>query len=250
MADLGFFSDTDESAVEEVISQAKDLCVLEQLSALNCSSFSDSVLPSDLDSRFRRLKSFPVTLSHSHTTYPKPKPKPDEDHLFDSIGHSPRRKYPSKPNPKPDEDHHFDSVGHSPRRKHPSKPSPPPSSPPPVSDSSPTSCRSFGSRLPPDSSPPQKTGCFWCSPKRLSKKNNKDRDRMLGDEFESDLASFSVKEHEKILNKLIKEQDKISREAEKIVNWAKQASMRMASPGPGIENELSHSDAEDDDPAK
>ncbi|OMO91353.1 hypothetical protein CCACVL1_07142 [Corchorus capsularis] len=245
MADLGFFSDTDESAVEEVISQAKDLCVLEQLSALNCSSFSDSVLPSDLDSRFRRLKSFPVTLSQSHTTYPKPKPKPkpDEDHLFDSIGHSPRRKYPFKPNPKPDEDHLFDSIGHSPRRKHPSKPNQRPSSPPPVSDSSSTSSRSIAS------SPPQKTGCFWCSPKRLSKKNNKDRDRMLGDEFVSDLASFSLKETQKILNEAIKEQDKINREAEKIVNWAKQASMRMASPGPGIENELSHSDDEDD-PAK
>ncbi|KAK4793400.1 hypothetical protein SAY86_023835 [Trapa natans] len=59
MAD--FSSDTDDSAVEELISQTRDLCVLEQLAAINCSGFSDSPLPADLDSRFRRLKSFPVT---------------------------------------------------------------------------------------------------------------------------------------------------------------------------------------------
>ncbi|KAK6263457.1 hypothetical protein QUC31_009273 [Theobroma cacao] len=228
MADLGFLSDTDESAVEEVISQAQDLCVLEQLSAINCSALAHSVLPSDLDSRFRRLKSFPVPITR--TTHQSP-----------------------------DKDCHSDSHD-SPQRKYSFKPKQTPSSPPSISDSSPqnalfspsvpknrlpSNSRSFASPLPPDSSPPQKAGCFWCSPKKISKKNKENR--VLGtaldsDEFLSNFTTFSVKEQQSMLNNAIKEQDKISREAEKIVNWAKQASARMTFPG--IEDELSHSDDE------
>ncbi|CAF1929055.1 BnaA09g25070D [Brassica napus] len=60
MADFGYLSDTDDSAVEELISQAKELSALEQIAAINCSSFTDSsTLPDDLESRFRRLKSLP-----------------------------------------------------------------------------------------------------------------------------------------------------------------------------------------------
>ena len=61
MADLGYLSDTDDSAVEELISQAKELSALEQIAAINCSGFADdsSTLPDDLESRFRRLKSLP-----------------------------------------------------------------------------------------------------------------------------------------------------------------------------------------------
>lgn len=60
MADFGYFSDTDESAVEELVSQAKELSALEQIAAINCSGFTDSTLPDDLESRFRRLKSLPA----------------------------------------------------------------------------------------------------------------------------------------------------------------------------------------------
>ncbi|XP_010540701.1 PREDICTED: uncharacterized protein LOC104814380 [Tarenaya hassleriana] len=59
MADFGFLSDTDDSAVEDLISQAKELSVLEQVAAINCSGLTDSVLPDDLETRFRRLKSMP-----------------------------------------------------------------------------------------------------------------------------------------------------------------------------------------------
>ncbi|KAF8052512.1 hypothetical protein N665_1550s0008 [Sinapis alba] len=60
MGDFGYLSDTDESAVEEVISQAKELSALEQIAAVNCSAFTDSsTLPHDLETRFRRLKSLP-----------------------------------------------------------------------------------------------------------------------------------------------------------------------------------------------
>ncbi|EOA37770.1 hypothetical protein CARUB_v10012628mg [Capsella rubella] len=60
MADFGYFSDTDDSAVEELVSQAKELSALEQIAAINCSGFTDSTLPDDLESRFRRLKSLPA----------------------------------------------------------------------------------------------------------------------------------------------------------------------------------------------
>jgi len=36
-----------------------------------------------------------------------------------------------------------------------------------------------------------------------------------------------MKEQQKILKKAMKEEEKVSREAEKIVQWAKQASSRM-----------------------
>ena len=60
-------SDTDnDSAIEEIISQAQDAVVLDQVSTINSSAFTDdSLLPSHLETRFRNLKSFPPT---------KPKP--------------------------------------------------------------------------------------------------------------------------------------------------------------------------------
>ncbi|ESQ33678.1 hypothetical protein EUTSA_v10008233mg [Eutrema salsugineum] len=62
MADFGYLSDTDDSAVEELVSQAKELSALEQVAAINCSGFADSsTLPDDLETRFRRLKSLPAS---------------------------------------------------------------------------------------------------------------------------------------------------------------------------------------------
>lgn len=68
MADFGFLSDTDDSAVDELVSQTQELCVLEQVSKINCSGFTDSVLPADLETRFHKLKSFPPTKSKTPTT--------------------------------------------------------------------------------------------------------------------------------------------------------------------------------------
>ncbi|KAM2530556.1 hypothetical protein EV2_028849 [Malus domestica] len=60
MVDFSFYlSDTDESAVDDLISQAQDLCVLDQVSTFKCSGFTDSLLPTELESRFCKLKSFP-----------------------------------------------------------------------------------------------------------------------------------------------------------------------------------------------
>ncbi|KAH7515102.1 hypothetical protein FEM48_Zijuj11G0160500 [Ziziphus jujuba var. spinosa] len=63
MADFSFLYDTDELAVNKLFSQVQDFCVVEQVPAINCSSFVDSLLPTDLESRFRKLKSFPQTNS-------------------------------------------------------------------------------------------------------------------------------------------------------------------------------------------
>ncbi|XP_075641133.1 uncharacterized protein LOC142612852 [Castanea sativa] len=47
------------------------------------------------------------------------------------------------------------------------------------------------------------------------------------DEILSDLSTFSVKEQERKLKKALEEEEKISREAEKVVKWVKQESARM-----------------------
>ncbi|KAH0878324.1 hypothetical protein HID58_065718 [Brassica napus] len=49
------------SAVEDLLSQAKDLYDLEQVAAINLAGFTDSALPTNLETRFRRLKSLPVS---------------------------------------------------------------------------------------------------------------------------------------------------------------------------------------------
>ena len=51
------------------------------------------------------------------------------------------------------------------------------------------------------------------------------------------MGIFSEKEQQKILKKAMKEEEKINREAEKIVKWAKQTSARMNISD--IEDELS-----------
>ncbi|XP_060674012.1 uncharacterized protein LOC132804096 isoform X2 [Ziziphus jujuba] len=63
MEDFSFLSDTDELAVNELFSQAQDFCVVEQVPTINCFSFVDSLLPTNLESRFPKLKSFPQTNS-------------------------------------------------------------------------------------------------------------------------------------------------------------------------------------------
>lgn len=86
-------------------------------------------------------------------------------------------------------------------------------------------------------SPPRKSGCFWCSPKKGSslrkirvnqmKNRSFDRSSKHDDNFMEDLGSFSMKEQQIILKKAMKEQERISREAERIMQMAKQASARM-----------------------
>ncbi|KAK7309474.1 hypothetical protein RJT34_06229 [Clitoria ternatea] len=248
---MGFLdlSDTDDSAIEEIISQAQDACVLDQLSAINCSGITHSVLPTHLETRFRKLKSFPSTI-----TPPTFDPKARSFSILTLKGN------PQSPNFSPSKDNPHSGSSSSPsdsaknkeqrerKPKHGSLSSPPFGSVSASSHSSEESsmssmfrptqkdkeqkekCSSVKS-LTSSPSPPRKSGCFWCSPGKKSKKKSKE---ILGvvndfgsDELLSDLGSFSRKQQQKMLKKAMKEEEKISREAQKIVEWAKHASARM-----------------------
>lgn len=290
MADFGYLSDTDDSAVEELISQAKELCVLEQVSAINCSSFTDSDLPPDLESRFRRLKSLPASkpsanlsdgkaIRHSNSALSKseafnfspPKQEPtgnpnlksekegksfsgEEDAIFPDLELNPVREKGLKgkpghgcaPSPSNSSDSCLEDAVLSPPRKGSKR------KPKSRSFSSPFGSSKSWMDSP---SPPHSSGCLnlWCTPKKVSKKKSKEAkvinsvlDWEKSDEFLTDLNAFSAKEQLKILKKAVKEQEKVSREAAKIVKLAKQASSRMSFHD--IEDELSLSD--DDGSAK
>lgn len=232
MADFGYFSDTDDSAVDELISQTKDLCVLEQVSAINCSGFTDSVLPTELEQRFHKLKSFPSTKTKTSSIH-SPKHNPDSNLTTD-----PKPVPESQPASNPKQNPNETELVDVPELKLNSKPR---SSP--LSSSSSRKDLGSGSGSDPasdsDSPQPRRSGCLWCSPKSSSKKQNKrDRVRSLtrtfdwkskstSDELFSDLSVFSTKEQEKIMKEVMKEEEKVNREAEKIVKWAKQASMKI-----------------------
>lgn len=258
MADFSFLSDSDnEKAVEDLLSQAMDQSVLEQVAAINCSGFTDSVLPTQLETRFRKLKSLPAapatpkpsavarnSKSFGSSEFPNtPKTKKIDDEN-EKIEGSPVEAKGSKVNLEDGfvekqtkstvssiENDVF-SITTNGKRGNKSS-SGPISSP---SDSS-KDCLS----------PPAKTGCFWCSPKKgFNKKGKENRNVSMGlkwgkdDEFLSDMSIFSSKNQEKLMKKAMEEQEKINREAEKIVKWAKQASARMDVSS--IEDELSDDD--------
>ncbi|KAJ4729116.1 Vitellogenin-2 protein [Melia azedarach] len=244
MADFGYFSDTDDSAVEDLITQTKDLSVLEQVAAINCSGFTDSVLPTELERRFSKLKSFPAT---------KPKTSINNDHTdgVKSLHHSKSEVFSdSKQNPDGKEGSERKSVsgydssplnssdssvqneifseskkkadGKMNLKENSKRGSVSVSVPSPSdhSKSKPKSKSFFSPLSSPSSwmdspSPPQKKGCFWCSPKSSSKKKSRenpvfgnDLDWGKNDELLSDLSIFSVKEQEKILKKAMKEEEK------------------------------------------
>ena len=297
MADFSFLSDTDESAVEEIISQATDLSILEQVAAINCSGFSDSVLPTELETRFSKLKSFPSSKKSGLRTELKTRSarRDDESEVFSpskqnpcgrakgSVGFSPGEEEPdgksvvfspSKQNGGAEENDIFSPVMEnregnftgskmdvilSPSKQYPDENftgskknmifSPSNQTPTEKKSSSRNPNSGFLSSPSSDSSdfsmdspsPPQKTGCFLCSPKSLSKKKGKkNRSWSKKDELISDLSIFSEKSQRKVLKEARKEEEKINREAEKIVKWAKQASARMNISD--IEDEMSDDD--------
>lgn len=281
MADFSFLSDTDDSAVEDVLSQAMDLAVLEQVAAINCSGTSDSELPTHLETRFRKLKSFPPpnsvpkilpSLSSKHLQPVKSVQAPLETGSTESV----KAKTQADTLSDDDDESFFASKENTTEKENPTK-----SVSRSLSSSSFTnspvekeisselkelSCKKKGSdgksrsaslhmrsnSSSSDSSmdclsSPKKFGCFWCSPKKDSRKKKKEN-RVSGrigvnwdksEELLSELNSFSFssKEQRRIMKMAMKEEEKISREAEKIVKWAKQASARMDISG--IQDELS-----------
>lgn len=72
------------------------------------------------------------------------------------------------------------------------------------------------------------------SEKSKMRARNKDRvrakdelDSLSDDEFLTDLSTFSLKGHRKQLKKVLKEEQKVNRDAEDLVKWVKQASARI-----------------------
>ncbi|KAE8055828.1 hypothetical protein FH972_012646 [Carpinus fangiana] len=78
-----------------------------------------------------------------------------------------------------------------------------------------------------------KTCCFWFSTKKKKDEvsegsNMREKEYWeKKDEILSDMSTFSVTEQERRLKKALKEEERVSREAERVVQWVKQESARM-----------------------
>ncbi|XP_073315960.1 uncharacterized protein [Primulina huaijiensis] len=236
-----FLSDSDdEKAVEEILAQAMDLCVDEQVAAINCAGITDSALPSHLETRFRKLKSFPSCSKKSSNADGFQEAsrknqgvgKNSENEPSTCSKKLPVKKSSSSPSKSPEE-RIFSPIKSNPRTKLRRKG---------LKSSSSYSLEdlSSGSLSP----PVKKSGCFLCSPKKVPRKKGKvkkgldsELDWEKNDEIFSDLSIFSVKSERKMMKKAMKDEEEICREAEKIVKWAKHASARMDVSG--IEDALS-----------
>lgn len=223
----------DSAAVEDIISQAMDLSALEQIAALNSSLVSDSVLPTHIEARFRKLKSFPGA-SHIPSNPSKPKFIPHQT-LGAGAEEETMTKSFSDELLKPDLQLSGSSSSSSPFREiEASVPYKlknsvknldyPKSTRGSGSFSSPSISSNSSSKGAASHSPPKQTCCFWCSPKKPVSSRKKREDGEMGG---SDLSSFSLKDHQRKMEKMLKEQEEmISREAEKVLKWAKQASAK------------------------
>ncbi|XP_043687162.1 uncharacterized protein LOC122638320 [Telopea speciosissima] len=251
MADFSFLSDSSDSAVEEILAQAMDQSILEQVAAINCSGFSESVLPTDLETRFRKLKSFPVTNQKQRT---------GENHLLSSnsmkkepTSFNPHMKTPTSSSNEatadtqsqeqlqssnkgigsPDSFSDVENVVSTSKKYSEKKGLKSKSKSKSGSTSSSPSASSDSSEV---LSPPRQKCWLWCSPKKVSRKKDKKKrvedlldtlDWDKDDELLSDWSMFSPKDQQKKLKKALKEEEKVAREAKKVVEWAKQASARM-----------------------
>ncbi|KAK1403004.1 Actin-binding protein like [Heracleum sosnowskyi] len=248
MADFSFLSDSDDDKkVDVLLSQAMDESVLEQISAINCSGFTDPILPTQLETRFSKLKSFPAAKPMSQIPPIKPF---DPQFESDLNKKNPTQAEESKTlnvnveetpvvekglgvelssavldSPSNVSGFSMESAGKKGkdgevRRKAKSR-----------SGSFRSRSDSKASSKDSSPSPTRMIGCFWCSPKRVSSRKSKeckiDDDWGGNEEFLSDTSDFSTKGQEKLLKKMMKEEERINREAAKIVKWAKQASARM-----------------------
>ncbi|XP_077234250.1 uncharacterized protein LOC143876439 [Tasmannia lanceolata] len=259
MADFPYLSspESNDSAVEDIISQATDLYALEQIAALNSCHVSDSVLPTALETRFLKLKSFPganpklknpppsltqekTTMSNSLNQFKKaPTSSPDEETDFQSQFLSVESMKPEilsqrgelkisdqgKRSPHSSSNKENEILNHAKGQNSKSRTG---------SASSPSGSSSSSWEA---SSPPRQICCFWCSPKKVPRKKSKENRDMgfdldigdweKNDAILSDLGTFSLKDKKQMLKKALKEEEKVSREAEKVVKWVKQASARM-----------------------
>ncbi|KAJ3690889.1 hypothetical protein LUZ61_020053 [Rhynchospora tenuis] len=252
----------DKSAVDAIIAEAMDACALDQIAKLNTAhlSSSDSSLPSDLESRFRKLKSFPT---RSATAAASPAVTATRSLNFGKENNAPLAPAPSVPivgsgftggDGETESTSPVVTCGEKTKRVETQsevkvgsgvqsgdgvefkKPS--------LADSG------FGSGFSPskrrgpqpDPSPLDRLGCcFFLSPKKAtSTTKSKQKDGNGGSVYGMDLGAVEldelsnnktfladIKEQQKKLKKAMKEQEKVSREAAKLVRYARHASARM-----------------------
>ncbi|KAG0457573.1 hypothetical protein HPP92_022730 [Vanilla planifolia] len=177
------FSSPKASDIDAVISEATDVCVLEQIAALNTAHLSDSALPADIDSRFCKLKSFPLAISGPRS--PVNSSIQEKENVPDPAI-APRKSEEPKAKPEGFED--FDQG---------------------VTEDL-ESSYSISRRSP---SPTRVVCCFGCSPRKMVQK----RKGKSSDELFKDFSASSMKEQRRKLEKLLKDQEKASREVEKMV---------------------------------
>ncbi|MCL7044321.1 hypothetical protein MKW94_020911, partial [Papaver nudicaule] len=230
MADFSYLSESDESAVEYILSQAMDQCVLEQIVSINLSGISDTSLPTDLEHRFSKLKSFPGTnpkpeiprnlvsksklvlhrIQISSSSIPTTDIGTRLSKLKSFPGTNPKTEIPQNQVSSPNKEigsfspsnsnqvKKISSFGAKPKSKQ-------------------AFVRSFSSSSDSSqensSSSSSKQNCFfWCSPKKVLRKQGKETRVPKGiemdpfewdkdNEFISDLTSFSLKEQKKKLKK-------------------------------------------------
>ncbi|GKB49381.1 hypothetical protein Tco_0900134 [Tanacetum coccineum] len=279
--DFSFLTDSeDEKTVDDIISQATDHLVLEQIAKLNSSSFDDSLLPSNLETRFRKLKSLPtVTTRAANSTSRAVNPLVKSKSFTPSLGNESVDEVRGKSVKKSKDENLLSKVLESKVKKlkeletkvktitktslsESRSGSSLSGSDSEKSDSDKTksdsetdkkkrNLKSKSFRTESVSDMWRKFGCLFCSPKKGKKPGNgKGKENRLSfsslgnyDEDEDYMKSFSAKERKKLMKKAMKEEEKLNKEAEKIVKWAKQASDRMMNvSGLNLDEDLSDFD--------
>ncbi|KAL9253756.1 hypothetical protein AKJ16_DCAP08038 [Drosera capensis] len=219
MADFSFLSSSDDdSAIDVLISSTIDHCTLETITKLNTSSFTDqTLLPPHLESRFRRLKShLPTTQNELLTRNQRNGTSKKEilrngesSFLFDSD--------PGSSNS--DLDKGFDEKV---RKGFPSRGL--------DTGNWEVGCvekgewrNGSGSSREVEDSKGVVCSCFGGKGLGFKRKSG----RKMGNEVLRDLGSLSRMEQRDVMKMALKEEERIAKEAERIVEWARQASERV-----------------------
>ncbi|KAJ3672573.1 hypothetical protein LUZ60_007294 [Juncus effusus] len=254
-----------KSAVDDIIAQAMDSIALDHITKLNTAHLSSPSLPSDLESRFRKLKSFPSSSSSSSSA-----PIPPTPPTITASRSLPTGKENTAPVPEPEpappvevvdqEKTAFQMETPSVQTKSPHKPKP--SLPNLHSNGSRGISLSPSKKRDPSSPTYQQGCCFPFSPKKTlitsiisPKSKAKDRNaKERNDELDLDNVNEwgdmnkkmvgEIKEQQRKLKKALKEQEKVSKEAAKMVRLVKHSSARMTH---DINHDDLFSDDEDDD---
>ncbi|GAB2258333.1 hypothetical protein Droror1_Dr00014493 [Drosera rotundifolia] len=224
MADFSFLSSSsDDSAIDELISSTIDHCTLETITKLNTSSFTDqTLLPPHLESGFRRLKSHLPTTQNELLTRIQINGHTKKGKLRDGQSSTRFNSDPESSNSGLDEGFNKGlRIGFSSRgldtgnwelgsvEKGEWR----------------NGSGSFGSGSSREVEDSKGVVCSCFGGKGLGfkrKSGKKIENGVLGD-----LGSLSRREQRDVMKMVLKEEERIAKEAERIVEWARQASARM-----------------------